>query len=74
MKNQNLSALEIYQRKDSICLLLNVDFLLYMIFKDYSIFCIYIYNILFLNIFSTKQLCYVSVQLIKFLYIFICVK
>ena len=29
--------------------------LLYFIFKDYSIFCIEIFNILFLNIFPTKQ-------------------
>ena len=49
---------------------------IYCIFKDYSLFCIDIYNILFLNIvFQLNSIitCYVCVQLIKFLYIFICI-
>ena len=49
---------------------------LYLIFKDYYVFCIdiyiyiYIYNILFFQLNSIIT-CYVCVQLIKFIYIYI---
>ena len=48
-------------------------FVLYLIFKDYSIFCIDINTILFLMCFQLNSIiaCYVCVQLIKFIYIYI---
>ena len=49
---------------------------IYFIFKDCSIFCIDIYIIYYFSIFfplNSIITCYVCVQLIKFIYIFICI-